>query len=72
MEKRIKIQKMEKHFVAEHTIMNKITGFLLFVFPITLLFIDFKYSAVVACAVATFAAIQEGYVSMSMWMIGRL
>lgn len=52
---------IQKHFVAEHTIMNKITGFLLFVFPITLLFIDLKYSAVVVCAVATFAAIQEGY-----------
>ena len=33
---------------------------MLFVFPLTLTFIDLRYSAVVVCAVATAAAIQEG------------
>lgn len=53
---------VQKHLLAEHTIMNKITGVLLFVFPLTVSYIDLKYSTVVICAVATFAAIQEGHV----------
>lgn len=52
---------VQKKFVVEHTVMNKITGLLLFIFPLTLSIIDLKYSAIVLCAVATFAAIQEGY-----------
>ena len=45
---------------AVHTVTNKVTGAVLFAFPLTFSFIDLKYSAVVACAVATFAAVQEG------------
>ena len=41
--------------------MNKITGFLLFALPLTVTIIDLRYSAVIVCTVATFAAIQEGY-----------
>ena len=41
--------------------MNKITGLLLFLFPLTLNFIELKYSAIVLCFVATFSAIQEGH-----------
>lgn len=52
---------VEKMFVAEHTVMNKLTGLLLFVLPMTLEFIDLKYSTIVVCAVGTFAAIQEGH-----------
>ena len=52
---------VQKKFVAIHSIMNKITGFLLFVFPLTLSFIELKYSAIFVCAIATFAAIQEGH-----------
>lgn len=51
----------EKRFMVEHTILNKMTGFLLFLLPLTVLFIELKYSAAVVCFVATFAAIQEGY-----------
>ena len=51
----------EKRFMVEHTILNKSTGFLLFLLPLTVLFIELKYSAAVVCFVATFAAIQEGY-----------
>lgn len=52
---------VQKKFVAIHSIMNKITGFLLFVFPLTLSFIELKYSAIFVCIFATFAAIQEGH-----------
>jgi CDP-diacylglycerol--glycerol-3-phosphate 3-phosphatidyltransferase len=52
---------IKKKFVVLHTIMNKVTGILLFILPLTLSVIDLKYSAVVVCSVATFAAIQEGH-----------
>ena len=52
---------MQKRFVALHTPMNKATGVLLFLLPLTLSIIEFKYSAVPACAVATIAAVQEGH-----------
>lgn len=52
---------IQKQFVAVHSVMNKVTGMLLFVFPLTLSIVDLKYSAMVVCAVATFAAIQEGH-----------
>lgn len=50
-----------KRFVAEHTVMNKVAGLLLFILPLTLPFIELKYSALIVCVVATFAAIQEGH-----------
>ena len=50
-----------KNFVAEHTVMNKVTGVLLFLLALTLKFIELKYSAVAVCTIATFAAIQEGH-----------
>ena len=50
-----------KRFVAEHTIMNKITGLLLFLLPFTLFVIELKYSAVAVCTIATFSAVQEGH-----------
>lgn len=50
-----------KELVVLHTVMNKVTGILLFVLPLTLTFIELKYSGAVVSAVATFAAIQEGY-----------
>ena len=51
----------QKKFPAVHSPMNKITGALLFALPLTLRLIDFRCSAVVVCAAATFAAMQEGY-----------
>lgn len=51
----------QKEFTAVHSVMNKVTGGMLFLFPLTLTVINLKYSAVVVCAVATTAAIQEGY-----------
>ena len=51
----------KKKFVAEHTIMNKVTGLLLFLLPLTWFFMELQYSAAAACCIATFAAIQEGH-----------
>ena len=52
---------VQKRFVSVHSTMNKITGLLLFVFPLTMMFFNLKYSAAVVCVFATFAAIQEGH-----------
>ena len=51
---------VRKQFLADHSILNKVTGALLFVLPLTLSVIDVKYSAAVVCAVATVAAVREG------------
>ena len=52
---------MRKELVALHTVMNKVTGILLYALPLTLTFIDLKFSGAVVSAVATLAAIQEGH-----------
>lgn len=52
---------LHKEFVAAHTMMNKVSGMLLFILPLTLSLIDLKYCGAFVCAVATIAAIQEGY-----------
>ena len=52
---------VQNRFVMLHTVMNKVTGFLLFILPLTLRFVELKYSAIPVCAVATFAAVQEGH-----------
>jgi CDP-diacylglycerol--glycerol-3-phosphate 3-phosphatidyltransferase len=41
--------------------MNKVTGVLLFVLPLTFSIVPLKYSAIPVCLVATFAAVQEGH-----------
>ena len=50
----------KKQFISLHTIWNKITGLLLFLLPLTWPFIETRYSSIVVCSIATFAAIQEG------------
>ena len=50
-----------REFISVHSVMNKVTGGLLFVFPLTLAFVDLRYSAAAVCTLATAAAIQEGY-----------
>lgn len=52
---------VKKKFMAVHSFLNKLTGVMLFAFPLSLLFVDLKYSGCVICVIATFAAIQEGY-----------
>ena len=51
----------QKELISVHSIPNKVTGLLLFIFPLTLTWIHFKYSAAVVCAVATVAAVHEGW-----------
>ena len=50
----------KKQFISLHTIMNKITGLLLFLLPLTMAFLGFNYTAIAVCSVATVSAIQEG------------
>ena len=50
-----------KTLISIHSILNKITGFVLFLLPLTIQIIEPKYSLMVICLIATFAAIQEGY-----------
>ena len=52
---------MRKKIVVLHTVMNKVTGVMLFVLPLTLTFIDLKISGMIVSMVATFATIQEGH-----------
>lgn len=52
---------VQKKFVAKHTVMNKVTGALLFILPLTLSVVDVKYSGGVVCTIAVFAAVQEGH-----------
>ena len=58
----------QKEFISVHSVMNKMTGGLLFVLPLTLAFIDLRYSAAVVCMVATAAAIYEGF---TVWVRSR-
>ena len=51
----------QKKFTAVHSMINKVTGGLLFVFPLTLTFINLRYSTAVVCTIATAAAIHEGH-----------
>ena len=52
---------VQKRFVTVHSVMNKATGALLFLLPLTISTVPMKSSLIVVCAAATFAAIQEGH-----------
>lgn len=52
----------KKQLVAEHTIMNKITGGMLFALPLACMMVDIKYYAPIVCLIAMFAAIEENYI----------
>ena len=51
----------KKQFISLHTIMNKVTGFLLFLSPLAISFVELKYIAIIVCSIATLSAIQEGF-----------
>ena len=51
----------QKRLVAVHSTMNKVTGVLLFVLPLTLSIVPLIYTGIPICSVATFAAVQEGH-----------
>ena len=48
-------------FIALHTMMNKATGLLLFLFPLTIHFSNITCIVTAVCIFATYAAVQEGY-----------
>ena len=52
---------VQKKLVAAHSVMNKAAGALLFLLPLTIPDAELKYAAIVVCAAATFAAVQEGH-----------
>ena len=47
--------------VMPHMLANKITGVLLFAWPVAIQFVSLSVPTAVICAVATFAAVQEGH-----------
>lgn len=47
--------------ISLHTILNKVTGFLLFLLPLTLGFIEPIFTSAVVCFIATLSAINEFY-----------
>ena len=50
-----------KKLVSPHTVLNKITGLLLFLLPATISFIDLTYTLPIVCTIATVAAMHEWY-----------
>ena len=50
-----------KQMPSLHTIANKATGLCLFLLPLTISFVELRYTFPVVCIIATIAAIQEGY-----------
>lgn len=52
---------VERHLVMLHTTANKVTGLVVFLVPFAIPFVGINIPAVIACAIATFAAIQEGH-----------
>lgn len=53
-----------KTLISVHSVLNKATGFVLFLLPLTLQFVKLTHSLTIACLLATIAAIHEGrYIS---------
>ena len=51
----------KKKLLSIHSVLNKITGFALFLLPPTLTFAPTTYSVATICVLATIAATQEAY-----------
>lgn len=50
-----------KEMITKHTVLNKIAGAVLFLLPLTISFVEIKYSGIIVCTIATIAAVQEGH-----------
>ena len=50
-----------KKIISLHTLLNRITGLLLFLLPLTLSLIGWELGLMIVCPIATLAAIQESY-----------
>ena len=51
----------KKKLLSIHSVLNKITGFALFLLPLTLSFVPTTYSVAAICVLATIAGMQEVY-----------
>ena len=49
----------KKKLISIHSVLNKITGFALFLLPLSLTFVETTYSVATICVLATIAATQE-------------
>ena len=52
---------VERRLVMPHTLANKVAGFATFLVPLAIPLFGVVSPAIIACVVATFAAIQEGH-----------
>ena len=52
---------VEKRFVMPHTTANKVAGLIAFLVPFAIPLFGITAPAIIACAIATFAAVQEGH-----------
>ena len=50
-----------KEIIAVHSLFNKLTGFLLFIIPLTVSVINVEYSVIFLCILASIAVIHEFY-----------
>ena len=51
----------KKKLISIHSVLNKITGFALFLLPLSLTFVETTYSVATICLLATIAVVQEVY-----------
>ena len=51
----------KRKLISIHSVLNKITGFALFLFPLSLAFVETTYSVATICVLATLAAMHEVY-----------
>ena len=51
----------KKKLISIHSILNKIIGFMLFLLPLSLTFVENVYSVAIICILATIAVTQEIY-----------
>ena len=51
----------KKKLISIHSVLNKLTGFALFILPLSLTFVEHTYSVAAICVLATIAVIQEIY-----------
>ena len=52
---------LTKKLISIHSVLNKTTGFALFLLPLTLNWIETAYSIATVCGIATLAVVQEVY-----------
>lgn len=50
-----------KSLISLHTLLNKVTGIVLFLLPLSIQFVEPTCGIIISCLLATLAAIQEGY-----------